>query len=100
METDPRAEELNNLRLALAIFALHLDAFEARLKNPSSTSSIAVWPTLSEPALADKIVSAIKSAMLAQSQVTNAIVATKATTAAATATANAMLIESIASRRD
>jgi hypothetical protein len=29
---DPRANELNNLRLALATFALQLDAFEARLK--------------------------------------------------------------------
>jgi hypothetical protein len=29
---DPRAKELNNLRLALATFALQLDAFEARLK--------------------------------------------------------------------
>jgi hypothetical protein len=30
---DPRAEELNNLRLALATFALQLDAFEARIKG-------------------------------------------------------------------
>jgi len=30
---DPRAEEHNKLRLALATFALHLDAFEARLKR-------------------------------------------------------------------
>jgi predicted Zn-dependent protease len=29
---DPRAEELNSLRLALATFALKLDAFEVRLK--------------------------------------------------------------------
>jgi predicted Zn-dependent protease len=29
---DPRAEELNSLGLALATFALKLDAFEARLK--------------------------------------------------------------------
>jgi hypothetical protein len=29
---DPSAEELNSLRLALATFALQLDAFEARLK--------------------------------------------------------------------
>jgi hypothetical protein len=29
---DPRAEELINLRLALATFALQLDAFEARIK--------------------------------------------------------------------
>jgi hypothetical protein len=30
---DPRADERNNLRLALATFALQLDAFEARLKT-------------------------------------------------------------------
>jgi hypothetical protein len=30
---DPRAEELNNLRTALATFALHLDAFEARVRQ-------------------------------------------------------------------
>jgi hypothetical protein len=30
---DHRAEELNNLRLALATFALQLDAFEARIKG-------------------------------------------------------------------
>jgi hypothetical protein len=33
MDRNPRAEELNNLKLALAIFALQLDAFEARLKS-------------------------------------------------------------------
>jgi hypothetical protein len=30
---DPRAEELNSLRLALATFALKLDAFEARFRR-------------------------------------------------------------------
>jgi hypothetical protein len=30
---DQRADELNNLRLALATFALQLDAFELRLKG-------------------------------------------------------------------
>jgi len=30
---DPRADELNNLRVALATFALHLDAFEARVRG-------------------------------------------------------------------
>jgi len=29
-EVDPRAEELGQLKLALATFALHLDAFEMR----------------------------------------------------------------------
>ncbi len=32
-DRDPRSEELNNLRTALATFALQLDAFEARLKG-------------------------------------------------------------------
>jgi hypothetical protein len=32
MDHDPHAEELNGLRLALARFALQLDAYEARLK--------------------------------------------------------------------
>jgi hypothetical protein len=31
-DRDPRAEELNNLKVALATFALQLDAFEARIK--------------------------------------------------------------------
>ena len=31
-DRDPRAEELNNLRLALATFALQLNSFEARLR--------------------------------------------------------------------
>jgi hypothetical protein len=30
---DARIEELNNLRLALATFALHLDAFEMKLRE-------------------------------------------------------------------
>jgi hypothetical protein len=36
MSRDPRAQELNNLKLALATFALQLDAFEARLRHRSS----------------------------------------------------------------
>jgi hypothetical protein len=30
---DPRTQELNNLRVALATFALQLDIFEARIRN-------------------------------------------------------------------
>jgi hypothetical protein len=33
MNRDPRAEELINLRLALATFALQLDAFETRVRG-------------------------------------------------------------------
>jgi hypothetical protein len=29
-DQDPRAEELSKLKLALAIFSMHLDTFEAR----------------------------------------------------------------------
>jgi hypothetical protein len=32
---DARTKELNNLRLALATFALHLDVFEMRMKEGS-----------------------------------------------------------------
>lgn len=39
MSRDPRAEELSNLRFALATFALHLDAFEARLKDRQRASN-------------------------------------------------------------
>ena len=30
---DPRTQELNNLKVALATFALQLDIFEARIRN-------------------------------------------------------------------
>jgi hypothetical protein len=49
-DQDPRAEELSKLKLALAIFSMHLDAFEARargrlivgkkLEVPSSLTSV------------------------------------------------------------
>jgi hypothetical protein len=32
-DQDPRAEELSKLKLALAIFSMHLDAFEARARG-------------------------------------------------------------------
>ena len=44
MDHDPREEELDSLRLALATFALRLDAFEARLKvqgGPTNTDAAA-----------------------------------------------------------
>jgi hypothetical protein len=65
MDRDPRAEELNNLRLALAAFALQLDAFEARLKRRSIASvETTVKSSQTAPAdigFANKIVSAMKS---------------------------------------
>jgi hypothetical protein len=35
-DRDPRAEELSKLKLALAIFSMHLDAFEARVRGGRS----------------------------------------------------------------
>src|SRR5258707_14531382 len=40
MDRDPRVEELTNLKLALATFALQLDAFEARLKDRSPKTTL------------------------------------------------------------
>jgi len=37
---DQRTEELNSLRLALATFALRLDAFEARLKGRRTMATV------------------------------------------------------------
>ena len=45
---DARAKELNNLRLALATFALQLDAFEMRTREQpfrtGMTAAIPIWP--------------------------------------------------------
>jgi hypothetical protein len=38
MYRDPRTEELNNLRMALSTFALHLEAFEMRLRSQASNA--------------------------------------------------------------
>jgi hypothetical protein len=62
MSWDPRAEELNNLRLALATFALQLDAFEARLKGRQGKST-AEPPRMVSPAIgfASQAVAPIRS---------------------------------------
>jgi hypothetical protein len=39
MSRDQRAEELHNLKLALATFALQLDAFEARPQKPTAQNN-------------------------------------------------------------
>jgi hypothetical protein len=63
MSRDPRADELHNLKLALATFALQLDGFEARLKRLRLKTTVkAVHPAPSDNRLANKIVSAMKSA--------------------------------------
>ena len=36
---DQRAQEVNNLKLELATFALRLDAFEARMRNQLTKSN-------------------------------------------------------------
>ena len=36
---DQRAQEVNNLKLELATFALRLDAFEARMRNQLTKST-------------------------------------------------------------
>jgi hypothetical protein len=41
---DPRLRELSNLKLALATFALHLDAFEARVKPLRANMKSAATP--------------------------------------------------------
>jgi hypothetical protein len=62
MNRDPRAEELNNLRLALATFALHLDAFEARVRGgPLRTQMKPEIRVPPDPRFAIKIVSAMKN---------------------------------------
>jgi hypothetical protein len=47
MDRDPRAEELNNLRLAMATFAVQLDAFEARVKG--GPLRIGTKPKIADP---------------------------------------------------
>jgi hypothetical protein len=58
--SDRRVEELDNLRVALSTFAVHLDAFEARLKN-SKRKPIAKpsKPMTPDPAFAKLIVAAM-----------------------------------------
>lgn len=54
---DPRTEELNNLKLALATFALRLDAFEARMRSlqPKAKPVIPAGPASEKPAPGDNI---------------------------------------------
>ncbi len=59
MKRDPRLEELENLRLALATFALHMDAFELRIKPFLPR---AVYSAPPDSNLAKKVVFAMKSA--------------------------------------
>jgi hypothetical protein len=63
MDSDPRAKELSNLKLALATFALQLDAFEARLKSllPLKITTVKAVRPAPDIGFAYKIVSAMKS---------------------------------------
>ena len=65
MARDVRAAELNNLKLALATFALQLNAFEERLKRRSfetETRSPTRFRKTSELQFAKNILSAMKGA--------------------------------------
>ena len=65
MDRDPRVEELTNLRLALATFALQLDAFEARFKGPSLKTTLrAFHPPPPDISVANNIVAAMKERRL------------------------------------
>jgi hypothetical protein len=66
---DPRATELSHLKLALATFALQLDAFEARLKCRSLKTTVqASEPVPSDIGFANKIISAMKSSRSSPAQ--------------------------------
>jgi hypothetical protein len=60
MNRDARAEELNNLKVALATFALRLDAFEARLKSRSFEKPANPPAAAIEPQFAKNIILAMK----------------------------------------
>jgi hypothetical protein len=69
MDRDPRVEELTNLRLALATFALQLDAFEARLKGRSPKTTLKAFHP-APPDIANKIVAAMKERAIATGRAT------------------------------
>jgi hypothetical protein len=59
---DPRAEALNNLKVALATFAVQLDAFEARIQaRPPGCLVETTHLSPIDVGFAKKIVSAMKS---------------------------------------
>jgi hypothetical protein len=62
MGRDLRAAELNNLKLALATFALKLNAFEERLKRRSFETDNRLPPRASDVQFAKKILWAMKGA--------------------------------------
>jgi hypothetical protein len=62
MSRDLRAVELNNLKLALAAFAVQLNAFEARLKRRSFETDNRFPPRASDVQFARKLLFAMKGA--------------------------------------
>ena len=59
---DQRTEELNNLRLAMATFALQLDAFEVRLKDRrTQTNAKPSKPVSPATAFAKQVIGAMKN---------------------------------------
>jgi hypothetical protein len=63
-DRDPRAEELSKLKLALAIFSMHLDAFEARVKGDLIARKRLEVPIKPDISLAIRAVSAMGLAKL------------------------------------
>jgi hypothetical protein len=71
MDRDPRAEELANLKEALANFEHQLDAFEARVGYPSTAAQVhcrvstapLLTPTDPQIAFANEVVAAMKNRM-------------------------------------
>jgi hypothetical protein len=62
MGRDLRAAELNNLKLALAAFAVQLNAFEERLKRRSFETDSHLPPRADDVQFAKKILWAMKGA--------------------------------------
>ena len=61
-DRDKRAKELSHLKLALATFAIQLDAFEARLKGRKTSVKALVKPSVkASPPMAPEMESAKKS---------------------------------------
>jgi hypothetical protein len=59
-DRDPRAEELSKLKLALAIFSMHLDAFEARVRGGLKAGGMREVPIQPDIGFAIRAVSAMR----------------------------------------
>jgi hypothetical protein len=61
MDRDPRTQERNNLKLALATFALQIDAFEARVKGGPLATIRREVPVQPDIGFAIKVVTAMRN---------------------------------------